>query len=156
MKKSIFVLVYITIFNCSCNDNLKGIRKTFGTGQNIARQKYHLVPVTDSFQLNEDDAVEERRFIFVNKKESKLEVPGYLRKIILLDTSKQYISFEEDYFKNPVEKMYLIVRHEYISNLTHVTLQTIADDPMYSQGQSITEKQADSILKSWKISLNPF
>ena len=156
MKKLTFFITYIIIFNCSCNDKLNDIRKTFGTDQNSVRQGLHLVPVDPTFQFKEDISVEGRRFIFVNKEENKLTTSDYLRKIILLDTSNRNISIEEDYFKNPIEKKYLIISHYYKTNLTNLVLQNISETPLNNESISVDNIQADSILKSWKISRNPF
>jgi hypothetical protein len=156
MKRITLIIIYIAILNCSCSNKLKDIRKKFGTEQNNVRQRLHLVSVDPTFELKEDITVENRRYIFVNKKETELTTPNYLRKIILLDTSKQIISFEEDHFMNPIEKKYLIISHDYKTNLTTIELQNISGNPSNSESKYVDIIQADSILKSWKISLNPF
>jgi hypothetical protein len=156
MKNVATGLICTLLFTCSCNDKLKSIGKTFGTDQNEIRKQLHLVPVDSAFQLNEDISIEGRHFIFVNKKESQISGPEYLRKSILLDTLQQKISDEEDYFKNPVEKKYLIINHDYITNKTSIVLQDIVDHPSNSMSVNLDNKQADSVLSSWKISINPF
>jgi hypothetical protein len=155
MKHATLALIYLIICSCSGKNKLNSIRQTFGLDQNNAR-KFRLVAVEPNFKLTEDISIEGRRFIFVNDEESKLTVPGYLRKIILLDSTKQYISLEEDYFKNPVEKKYLIVQHVYSTSLTTISLQYIAEDPGGGSSVFINMAQADSVLRSWNISRNPF
>jgi hypothetical protein len=77
MKTITGITICIGILNCSCNNKLKHIRKKSGAGQNNVRQKLHLVSIDPIFQLNEDISVENRRFIFINKKK-----PGLLPQII--------------------------------------------------------------------------
>ena len=155
MKYYSFLLCCIILFY-SCSDNLKTVRKTFGTDKNSSRQALHLVTVDPAFQLIEDNSLEDRRFIFVNKKEAELKTSDFIRKTILLDTTKQNITIEEDTYKNPDDKKYLIVTHDYLSGLTNIDLQDITEYPSNNTSAKIDIKQADSILKSWKITINPF
>ncbi len=76
--------------------------------------------------------------------------PEYLRKIIVLDSARNAISIEDDYFKNPRENQDLIISHKYYSGQTTIMLGS-DDWSIY-----ISKKQADSLLKVWHIKQNPF
>ncbi|MGC4103789.1 hypothetical protein [Ferruginibacter sp.] len=152
MKKILIIILSPLLLFCSCKNKLADVYKKFGTGQNKERQQLHLVPVDSSLQCNEDISAEDRRFIFLHKKETELAAPAYLRKIILLDASKQTIATEEDHFKNPLQKKYLITSHDYTTSTTTIVLQDIPG----TTSVTLDNMQADSILKNWEISDNPF
>lgn len=155
--KNIPLIITCIIITCySCNDKLQDIRKTFGTDKNIDRKDLYLVTVDPRFQLNEDPGDEGRLFIFVNKKELELKTPDFLRKIILLDSARQHIMLEQDHFKNPVERKYLIAGHDYFSGRTIIYLEDINDSLPGNRSVAVNLKQADSIVKSWNVQTNPF
>jgi hypothetical protein len=155
MNKAILLVFLLSIFYSSCQDDLKQIEGKFGVGGNDVREKLHLVAVDPTFKVKEDLSVEGRRYIFVNKHEPDITKSEYLVKIILLDSSRQYIISEEDHFKNPIEGKYLVVHHSYIDNSTNIDLQTISEN-INNKANSLNSNQADSVLKTWRISLNPF
>ena len=118
--------------------------------KNADRAKYHLLPVVSSYEITEDHTYEKRRFIFVNKHEQEMSSPGYLRKIIMLDSTRKAISYEQDYFKNPAEGRWLVVSHNYVTSETGIELQA------ENTTEPLNIFQADSILSAWKIAENPF
>jgi len=154
--KFYYLLLCFTILYYSCSDNLKTARKTFGEEKNASRQALHLVSVDPAFKIIEDNSLANRRFIFINKIETELENPDFLRKSILIDKTKQHITIEEDTYKNPNIKKYLIVTHDYLSNFSNIELQDINEYVSNNASIKIDTRQADSILKSWKIKTNPF
>ncbi|MFT3827828.1 MAG: hypothetical protein QM731_28180 [Chitinophagaceae bacterium] len=161
MNRIFFFIVCVAIAGCSSDTKMEPIREKFGTNKNALRKGLHLVPVDAALHIIEDASVEGRRFIFMYKPETEMSEAGFLRKIILLDTLKQNIWREEDYFKNPSEKRYLVTTHDYRDNQTTIAVQDIADDqykgqPAYSNSWAINTAEADSVLQSWKVTLNPF
>jgi hypothetical protein len=131
---------------------LKNIKNKFGVDQNAIRQKLNLVAVDPAFKLKEDVG---ERYIFVNKHEPDITGPEFLTKIIVLDSSGQSIQSEEDDYKNPIEGKHLIVHHNYFDSSTNIYLEIISEN-INNKSINLTIKQADSILKSWKIGVNPF
>lgn len=146
----IFLLLVLSIVFMSCNDNEESVKTKFGIEKNADRVPLHLVAVDPGTKIEEDISLEGRRFIFVNQREAGISSPAYLRKIIVLDSARNAISTEEDYFKNPGESKYLVTTHRYYSGETTITLQ--------ADGGSIlvSKEQADSILRAWSIKQNPF
>jgi hypothetical protein len=66
------------------------------------------------------------------------------------------ISIEEDYFKNPIEKKYLIICHDFKTNTKNLVLQKISENMSGNDSRTINNIQADSMLKSWRVSRNLF
>ena len=154
MKSSRLLLIIAVCF-CSCKENSINLREKFGSNYDSLRSKLHLVMVKDRFKLIEN-GLYDKQLVFANVNEVDLKTPAYIRKLIITDSSKQKISLEEDYFKNPTLKEYLISSHFYYLDSTRIVIQRIND--IVSQGNSIeiNNSQADSIIKSWEIGINPF
>jgi|GEM_PF-2696601 len=157
MNKLTSLLLFFLLLLGACKNRLEDIYKKFGTDLNKDRLQFHLVVVDpNSFQIVEDPSDKRRRYIFVDHTENKLSYPAFLRKIIMLDSTRQKLSFEEDYFKNPAQRKYIVIRHDYTFNSTDVYLQSFMDLYSTTESKWIDNKQADSVLKSWNVSRNPF
>ena len=115
MKRVNIFSALILFLYSSCGNKLKEISSKFGANQNPVRQKLHLVVVDPSYKLIEDASEEGRHFTFVNKHEPDISIPEFLLKSIQPDSSEQNISYEMDYFKNPIGEKYLIISHDYFN-----------------------------------------
>lgn len=154
--KAYCIIFFIGMIVClSCNNKLKEIEKKFGEGYNAGREQLHLVKTEPGKKWIDGGTPDDRRFIYVFNHDTEMKAPGYLHKTIMLDSSGQRISYEQDEFKNPADGFYLEVMHEYYSGKTSIGLQTAA--PNAAAGSTaLSNAQADSVLKAWKVKPNPF
>lgn len=147
MKYSV-LLTFLILISCN-NIQKKKIIDKYGISYNNKRKLAGIPLVSPAMKLTEDTKGERYLFTYPKRDDS---LPRHMWKALLVDSFLN-LHFESDYLRNPKTKSWVIVNHNYKTNITTYDYQYEPKAEYSVSLGAIDRPLYDSILTSWKIEL---